>query len=123
MNLKEIQEYLKQKEFYKGEADGQWGPATKAAVFELLKTIAVEGKPEEWNKNKLILAAEQAIMAKSELTIRVTVDGFEGEETRYARVLYEAKKKGPEAFRDAQSWRDKVVTHPWPTQAGVRGFY
>lgn len=107
--------------------DGIAGKKTMAAIDALL--ASVKGV-DNWSDARRRVAAEQIIYR--DLGIEVgEIDGLVGEQSRYARSVYAARKSGDtsvETWRDAEEAKPVSVAAPakatvWPRQADVPAFY
>lgn len=120
MEIEEIQKHLKL------TADGKAGPGTVAAAKAYLAKSYPKLKTKDWDKNRLLLAMEQAIYAVNKMEVG-TVDGLMGEQTRYMRMLWEAKLAGAEEVKEETTWKDKdfaeAKKNDWPSQSGVSKYY
>lgn len=127
MEIVEIQEFLKL------PADGKIGPKSLAAIQAYLKDKHGVNA-SKWDKNRILLGIEQAIYAKNKMEVG-TVDGLIGEQTRYMRMLWEAKKADEEAGIDKKdpdsavaaetNWKDNLeaTRNVWPVQDSVQKYY
>lgn len=127
MEITEIQEFLKL------PADGKIGPKTLASMQAYLKEKHGVNA-SKWDKARILLGMEQAIYVKNKMEVG-TVDGLIGEQTRYMRMLWEAKKADEEAGVDKKdpdsavaaetNWKDEIEAkrNNWPLQSGVSKYY
>lgn len=113
------------------DVDGIPGKKTSAAIDALLTQAKVAFA--NWADARRMIAAEQAIYKEAGIEVGGT-DGLVGEQTRYARDVWIARKSGdPAKIKDVESWRDDEANKPakppanaatkWPTQAGCQAFY
>lgn len=129
MEITEIQEFLKL------PADGKIGPKTLASMQAYLKEKHGVNA-SKWDKARILLGMEQAIYVKNKMEVG-TVDGLIGEQTRYMRMLWEAKKADEEAGVDKKdpdsavaaetNWKDKdfaeISKNDWPKQVNCIQFF
>jgi len=97
------------------------------AIKSYLKRAYPKLKTASWNKDRLLVAAEQAIYSTNKINAG-TVDGLVGPQTRHAREVWEAKQSGdPEKVKEVETWKDKdfqeAKKNAWPTQSGVSKYY
>jgi hypothetical protein len=118
MQVKEIQEFLKL------TADGKAGVGTLNAIKGYFKRAYPKLKVDAWPKNRLLLAMEQAIYASNKMEVG-TIDGFIGEQTRYMRMLWQAKLAGDDEVKEESTWRDKLIVskNDWPLQSQVSNYF
>ena len=114
---------MKTNKFYDGEADGNIGPKTVAAIKSYLtdQGINVTG----WNKSRLVVGIEQFLYKKDGFDSG-PVDGFVGEQTRFARTQWQAKDKHPSILQNISFWRDYNIITPkndWPRQQDCLKYY
>jgi hypothetical protein len=112
------------------DVDGISGKKTSAAVDALLTQAKV--KFANWADARRIIAAEQAIYKEAAIEVGA-IDGLVGEQTRYARAVWDARQSGdPAKVKAVESWRDLEENKPkpsgnaaakWPTQSGCQAFY
>ena len=116
MEISEIQEYLKI------SADGNAGTGTINAIKSYFKKAYPKINISSWSKSRLLLGMEQAIYAANKMEVG-SVDGLIGEQTRYMRMLWEAKKAGVE--EEVSTFKDRIeaVRNTWPVQASVSKYY
>lgn len=115
----EIQKYLQTAGVYNEDIDGKIGKKSLAAIIQFLSSNNIECT--SWPKNRLLLAIEQWIL-KANNFYTGNIDGLIGEDTRYARSLWDASKNGN--LKDVSTWRDNEVERPeWPKQSQVSNFY
>lgn len=131
MNIKELQAALNvHKERAKKPAlvvDGIAGRRTMEFVDSLLS----KEKTEHWSDARRLIGAEQFIIQEMGIFIG-DIDGLVGEQTRYGRSVYAARKAGD---KDVETWRDKdfdnsptppaapAPLHKWPRQKDVASFF
>jgi hypothetical protein len=111
--------------------DGIAGKRTRDAIDLLLTQAKVVFA--NWADARRTIAAEQVIYRDAGIEVGA-IDGLVGEQTRYARTVWNARQSGdPTKVASVANWRDadanKPVTAPanaalkWPTQAGCAAFY
>jgi hypothetical protein len=110
------------------QVDGVAGRGTMAAVDALLSASGIKGF-DRWPDARRLVVAEQLIYRDLGIDVGA-IDGLIGEQTRYARSVYEARLKGDASV---ENWRDATTTGPtpavtnahakWPRQADAQSFY
>jgi hypothetical protein len=114
------------------QVDGIPGRATMAALDARLSASGIKGV-DRWPDARRLVAAEQIVYRDLGIDVG-TIDGLVGEQTRYARSVYEARLKGDAS---AGTWRDRLPADApssgadgatekrmqWPRQRDVESFY
>lgn len=117
---KAIQEFLKIKGGYAGLIDGKIGKLSLMAIDTVLGT-----KASNWSDARKLIAIEQTIYNDAGIPAG-TVDGFVGEQTRYARSVWDARKIGD---KTVETWRDteppslSAAPSKWPKESEVPDFF
>src|SRR5262245_38471030 len=129
MKIEEIQEELKKRGLYAGEIDGIAGRVTMAGIDTVLRArFNGSNGWQNWTDARRLVAFEQIMMKEEGIEVGL-IDGLVGEQTRYARNVREARKKGD---TDIETWRDREPKPPqpapgkparWPSQENVARFY
>ncbi len=113
--------------------DGISGRKTTAAIDALLADKSVDGW-QNWSDDRRQVAAEQIIYRNLNIEIG-KIDGLVGEQTRYARSVYEGRKANAgKPNPEVEKWRDADADKPslspvpvktvvWPRQAETPTFY
>lgn len=111
--------------------DGVAGKKTLAAVDALLATVP-KINYTNWPDARRLIAVEQIIYRDIGIEVG-TIDGLVGEQTRYARTVWEARKigdKSVETWRDAEDAKPPIKPPPaaanvWPreNEAELQEFY
>lgn len=112
--------------------DGVAGKKTMEAVDALLKQSKADGW-QDWVDARRRIAAEQVLYEDVHHIEVGNIDGLVGEQTRYARSVWEARvRNGGKVDPKVENWRDteKDVDRPesaksnlWPRQDQVQQFY
>lgn len=109
--------------------DGISGRNTMRAV-----EAVIGGAKPSWSDARMRVAAEQVIYRDAGIEVGA-IDGLVGEQTRYARSVWEARQSGSPAKIDAvEKWRDDLQAPPagsgptktvWPkqTEAAMTAFF
>lgn len=88
------------------DVDGIPGKATMAAVEAVLK-LATNSDTSGWPDARMRLAVEQFIYREAGIEVG-EIDGLIGEQTRYARSVWDARQTGDQAkIAAVEQWRDK----------------
>lgn len=129
-DLKEWQERVSKVPVYEGVTDGRFEPASRAAIRAFLVKQGVSVR-SGWTTEQLITAGLQALCHLDGIDVG-EIDGIEGEQTRFAFSVYEARKRGDNS---AETWRDEEERHPplvepspkakanWPRESEVGAFF
>lgn len=132
MDIKELQAELNEMKIvsYPIVSDGIAGKRTMGAVDVLLGESGARDWLD-WGDARRRVAAEQIIYAANKIEVG-EIDGLVGEQTRYARSVWEIRKRNAGKPSDLEKWRDKepaveVAPTPkrtvWPRQDQVESFY
>lgn len=123
MEVSEIQSFLKL------TADGNAGAGTVNAIKAYFKRAYPKIDVSKWPKGRLLLGMEQAIYADSGMETGI-IDGLIGEQTRYMRMLWEAKKaekEDPTNVPNVENFKDidqkNIVHNDWPYQKDCTKYY
>lgn len=124
----DLQRALKAVGYYKGNLDGDIGPASLKAIADFLGVHRVGY--HSWGNARRILAAKQLVCKTAGIEVGI-VDGLLGPSTRFAFEVYEARAIGSSAAVKVETWRDddlakrdeiekiNLVPTTWPKQSGV----
>ncbi len=125
VSAREAQRYLSQSGFYRDLVDGDWGPSSRRAALDQLKSLGVI--TDGWTDMRLMVGAAQSAAHAHGINVG-KIDGYEGPQTRQALLELEARRDGREV--EATAWRDLVTAPPpsarpsvWPLQRDVEKFY
>lgn len=131
MDTKQLQAELQKLKLVPFEivADGVPGRRTMAAVDALLAQSDAEDWID-WADGRRRVAAEQLTFKNVGIEVG-KIDGLVGEQTRYARSVWDARRKigGGKIDPEVERWRDKEVWEPpqrpnvWPRQDQMESFY
>lgn len=127
-----LQKHLTSKGFYKGPIDNDYGPKTKAAVFDFLESR--KGKLtfnyKLANDKRRIIATWQLLCLEAGVYEIGAIDGLRGPSTDYAIEILEyitIHGKRPENWRDKEEIEPQLSVYPsnspWPLQKDVEKFY
>ena len=144
MNLSEVQRRLKILGLYLKDVDGDYGPATAAAIDALFLNQSV--KPgASWSEVRKIVAAGQVLCRLEGIEVG-EIDGLVGPQTRDAFERY-AERSDPPAPANNNNWRDDdapdetsgetpdapppaapavattITPRVWPREAGVAAYF
>lgn len=111
-----IQQFLKDQGYYQGSIDGIIGKSSIAAMRNFLTRNNV--KVTGWTKARLLTGIEQFIYKKEGFDVGA-IDGYRGEQTRFANEQWQAKGKAPSIQNSISLWRDINIITPkndWPRQ-------
>lgn len=127
MTPQELQKELAKVHLYSGPIDGILGKRSRKAIDIFLGDHWVEFL--DWTDERRQIAAEQLIYKNAKIEVG-DIDGLVGEQTRYARTVWEAHKgdgKLMETWRNALP--EKTLTEAkkpswfWPKQSEVPEFF
>lgn len=114
-----VQHFLQTKGFYKSTLDGIWGPKSRAAVDQYLKSEKV--KSVGWSDSRKRVAVEQMMFRAAKINPgkEIVVDGIAGPVYGYALELWQNH------LRDVTPPKPLVAHQPnvWPRQKDVPTFY
>lgn len=130
MDVKQIQREIAKLGYAVGAPDGIAGRQTLGAVDTMLMSSNI---PDWvlWTDSRRLVAVEQLILRDVHGIETGAIDGLVGEQTRYARSVWEARQKGPGEAKKVETWRDRepsVIpkgeqTSMWPKQVDAEMFY
>lgn len=116
---------------YAGKIDGDIGPKSTTAIDVRLSKVRADGAWREWSLDRRMIAVEQSLYADAGIEVGA-IDGLVGEQTRFARQVWQARKDGlgveVETWRDADANKPPLIAPPpaatvWPRQADVPAFF
>jgi peptidoglycan hydrolase-like protein with peptidoglycan-binding domain len=130
MDVRQLQTELINTVGAKLTPDGIMGRETTAVIESLLKGAGVMSR--SWTSTRLLIGGEQILYKLNGINVG-EIDGLVGEQTRYARSVFEARRRNdgkPDA--SVEDWR-KPDADPcagateahqaWPRQRDVTSFY
>lgn len=115
------------------EVDGEIGHDTMAAIDAELGKAGFDIHP--WRDDRRVVAFEQLVYRDAGIDVGA-LDGLVGEQTRFARKVWEARKaSGGKPVATVEQFRDHLTTQPglsgdagtalllWPRQKDVAAFF
>ena len=132
IDVRTLQSWLKKKQLYAGDLDGELGPQSWAAIHKVTASLPHN---TDWNRDRERVAAEQMFLEAVGFDVG-EIDGYIGVKTqaafeRWVGAVREhdaadpipAKPVGPLFVPVAPAEPKASIKNVWPTQSGVPAFY